>query len=287
MKKYVLVCAMCMFVLPALGAGRSLIGGTMNSVDNDGRMATLSNNRLHPSVKITHGAAVVVNDNGGVSVADDDPQPADAHALELAAKKKACIDNNVGIGNTFVWASYKSDTTNYATMIEDTENPDNNVCFVNVGLQSKDERVNISDIQPRYFKMGDTIVCGSWADEAVLEKRILDGKKTARILSTVGASVAGVGLGFGIMEGFGNKLLAKGERLNKVDDNWKDNGGTFNTARLTSDSIAGVVLGTVGGVVTGVVVKKAQIKKGFEDISCVVNGQIIGNYGDELSININ
>ncbi|MBQ6735871.1 MAG: hypothetical protein IJQ90_00070, partial [Alphaproteobacteria bacterium] len=37
---------------------------------------------------------------------------------------------------------------------------------------------------------------------------------------------------------------------------WKNEDGKFNTARLASDSIAGVVLGTVGGVVTAHVVKK-------------------------------
>ncbi|MBO4672052.1 MAG: hypothetical protein J5608_00145 [Alphaproteobacteria bacterium] len=65
---------------------------------------------------------------------------------------------------------------------------------------------------------------------------------------------------------------------------WKNAEGKFNTARLASDSIAGVVLGTVGGVVTGVVVKKNQVKKGFEDISCTVGGQVVGGYGDEIRV---
>lgn len=65
---------------------------------------------------------------------------------------------------------------------------------------------------------------------------------------------------------------------------WKDAEGNFNKARLASDSIAGVVLGTVGGVVTGHVVKKNQIKKGFEDITCTVGGQEVGSYGDEIVV---
>ena len=65
---------------------------------------------------------------------------------------------------------------------------------------------------------------------------------------------------------------------------WKDEEGNFNTARLASDSIAGVVLGTVGGVVTSVIVKKNQIKKGFEAIQCAIGGQTVANYGDEFVV---
>ena len=48
---------------------------------------------------------------------------------------------------------------------------------------------------------------------------------------------------------------------------WKNAQGEFNTARLASDSIAGVVLGTAGGLITSSVVKKNQIQEGFEDIA--------------------
>ncbi len=65
---------------------------------------------------------------------------------------------------------------------------------------------------------------------------------------------------------------------------WKDSLGNFNTARLASDSIAGVVLGTVGGIVTANVIKKAQIKQGFEDIKCYIGGQSIANFGDEFVV---
>lgn len=61
---------------------------------------------------------------------------------------------------------------------------------------------------------------------------------------------------------------------------WRDAEGNFNTARLASDSIAGVVLGTVGGVVTAHLVKKNQLKKGFEDIQCHIGGQSVADYGD-------
>lgn len=65
---------------------------------------------------------------------------------------------------------------------------------------------------------------------------------------------------------------------------WRDENGEFNTARLASDSIAGVVLGTVGGIVTANLVKKAQIKQGFEDIGCYIGGQSVAGYGDEFYV---
>lgn len=67
---------------------------------------------------------------------------------------------------------------------------------------------------------------------------------------------------------------------------WKNAEGKFNTSRLASDSIAGVVLGTVGGVVTSTVVKKNQIKNGFEDVYCSISGQEVGGYGDEISVGV-
>ncbi len=65
---------------------------------------------------------------------------------------------------------------------------------------------------------------------------------------------------------------------------WRDENGEFNTARLASDSIAGVVLGTVGGIVTSNLVKKAQVKQGFEDIGCYIGGQSVAGYGDEFNV---
>ena len=67
---------------------------------------------------------------------------------------------------------------------------------------------------------------------------------------------------------------------------WKDEEGNFNTARLVSDSIAGVVLGTAGGLITSSVVKKNQVKSGFEDIMCTIGGQPVGSYGDEIQVGI-
>lgn len=68
---------------------------------------------------------------------------------------------------------------------------------------------------------------------------------------------------------------------------WKNAEGKFNSARLASDLTAGVVLGTVGGVVSGVVIKKNQVKKGFEALHCTVGGQKIADWGDEFSVGLN
>ena len=67
---------------------------------------------------------------------------------------------------------------------------------------------------------------------------------------------------------------------------WKNAQGEFNTARLASDSIAGVVLGTVGGVVTSSVMKKHQVEDGFEDLKCTIGGQPVAGWGDEFNVGV-
>ena len=67
---------------------------------------------------------------------------------------------------------------------------------------------------------------------------------------------------------------------------WKNAEGGFNTSRLLSDSIAGVVLGTAGGLITSHVVKKNQVEGGFEDIQCTVGGQVVSGWGDEFQVGI-
>lgn len=67
---------------------------------------------------------------------------------------------------------------------------------------------------------------------------------------------------------------------------WKTASGNFNGARLASDSVAGVVLGTVGGVVTSNIIKKNQVKGGFESLQCTVGGQMVADYGDQFQVGI-
>lgn len=147
---------------------------------------------------------------------------ADTKTVDTREKEKnACINNNIGIGNTFVWASRYSNRDNYATMVEDTENPENNTCFVRVEVKSTDNRVSTSDIPAKYFEWGQNITCGAWADEGTLKQRILDAKKTARTWATVGGAVGGAGVGVGIMELFGNKLIGgkvQGQKNKNLSD---------------------------------------------------------------------
>lgn len=123
------------------------------------------------------------------------------------AERNACINNNIGISNSFVWASRYSNTSDYSSMIEDTKNPQNNVCFVRVELKSSDSRISVSDIPAKYFMWGENIECGSWVNEADMEKRILDAKKGARVGGIVASTVGGAGVGVGAMELFGNKAI--------------------------------------------------------------------------------
>ncbi len=67
---------------------------------------------------------------------------------------------------------------------------------------------------------------------------------------------------------------------------WKDSEGNFNTIRLASDLTAGVVLGTVGGVVSGVVIKKKQVEKGFDALHCTVGGQTVADWGDTFNVGL-
>lgn len=137
-----------------------------------------------------------------------DDKPDDKPAKDMREKEReACIRNNIGIGNTFVWASRYSDINNYATMVEDVENPENNTCFVLVGVKSSDSRIDLSDLPSKYFEMGRNISCASWVDEGKIESRILDAKKKNRTLATIGGVVGGATLGVGSMELFGNRAI--------------------------------------------------------------------------------
>lgn len=194
-----MVMAVCASASAASPARHSTVAGHVAAAP---RMVTLSKSALDAkkaSVKIDAGTQpVAVASEEVVAVEQKDMRE---------KERTACMSNNIGIGNTFVWASKFSDISNYASMVEDTENPDNNVCFVRVELKSNDAKINISDMQGRYFEMGENITCGSWVDEAKLEKRILDAKKTARTLGTIAGAVGGAGIGVGAMELFGNKMI--------------------------------------------------------------------------------
>ena len=84
-----------------------------------------------------------------------------------------------------------------------------------------------------------------------------------------------------------NGIIAVRDSLAGGASVWKTaDTGEFNYARLASDSIAGVVLGTAGGIITSNVVKKNQIKSGFDDVMCTVGGQSVANWGDEFRVGV-
>ena len=67
---------------------------------------------------------------------------------------------------------------------------------------------------------------------------------------------------------------------------WKNAEGKFNTARLASDATAGVILGTVGGIVSANIIKKKQVEKGFDALNCTIGGQKVADWGDEFSVGL-
>ena len=169
--------------------------------------------RYTASINQLGGMNIIANTNGqdndGVmQITTETKTPEEPEVDKREAERNACINNNIGIGNTFVWASRYSNTSSYSTMVEDTTNPENNVCFVRVELKSDDEsRISVADIPAKYFMWGENIECGSWVNKKDMEQRILDAKKGARIGGIVASSVGGAGLGVGIMELFGNRVI--------------------------------------------------------------------------------
>lgn len=87
-------------------------------------------------------------------------------------------------------------------------------------------------------------------------------------------------------KGIYSQLVSIHDKFRDKKSVWKDAEGNFNTARLASDSIAGVVLGTAGGLITSHVVKKNQVENGFEDIKCTIGGQNVAEWGDQFRVGI-
>lgn len=86
-----------------------------------------------------------------------------------------------------------------------------------------------------------------------------------------------------------NRIASTVSAINQIElkqSVWRNAEGKFNTARLVSDSVAGVVLGTAGGLITSNVIKKNQVENGFEDISCTVGGQVVANWDDEFRVGV-
>ncbi len=213
---FVATSAMAADMTPAQNRGRSTQSAQMRSAPRS----------TGPKVVVGGGAGGAVNETGSVAINVESAVAAPVNMIdtpEYKARKAACLNNNIGIGNTFVWASRFGDTTNYATMIEDLNTPENNTCFVKVTLKSNDDKIQIDDaVANRYYEWNNDITCGGWIDEGKMEKAILDAKKSGRVLTTVGVAVASAGVGVGAMELFGNKLIGgkvEGQQSKKVLEN--------------------------------------------------------------------
>ena len=228
MKKILFLCVGCFAVSNAIGvpAGRGrvsmseqMLGGAPVATSS---RATVSRAQIS-AMALENGRVPADVSASNLAVTPEQMLPA-AKTEEYKSKRNACVANNVGAGDTFVWASRYSNVNDYTSMVEDVEEPDNNVCFVKITLKSDDEKVDLSDVEGRYFQMGRNIVCGSWLNKSDIEQRILDAKKTGRVLGSVGAAVAGAGVGVGAMELFGNKAIGgkvEGQKSMSDIDFWK------------------------------------------------------------------
>ena len=217
----------------------------MTPAQNRGRGAQSAQMRSAPRATAQNVSGVAssaaVNETGAAAVNVTPAVPVKVNMIdtpEYKARKAACLNNNIGIGNTFVWASRFGDTTNYATMVEDVEKPENNTCFVKVTLKSNDDKIQIADaVANRYYEWNNDITCGGWIDEGKMRQTILDAKKTGRALTVAGVAVASAGVGVGAMELFGNKLIGGKVEGQKSDDVLEDKNGYINLfATMLCDS---------------------------------------------------
>lgn len=236
----VFVLSMMVFGAEAASNARPAMSGKM----------IMSAPRYTASVNQLNGMGGITNVKEHADVVEPVKKDVEPKVDMREAERNACINNNIGIGNTFVWASRLSDTSNYASMVEDTKNPQNNVCFVRVELKSDDtSKISVDDVPAKYFMWGENIECGSWANANDLEKRILDAQKGARIGGIVAASVGGAGLGVGAMELFGNDLIGgkvKGQKESEktmydsylkylIENNRKEYDNIINAMRTVGD----------------------------------------------------
>lgn len=187
---------------PATGRGRVSMANQMMAAPR----AVMSPNQIQALAAQPEKIAVSETfAEDKLAITPPEMKPAEKDMRER--EKRACLQNNIGIGNTFVWASRYSNLGSYSTMIEDIEEPDNNTCFVKVELKSDDPKINVADVPSKYYEMGRDITCGEWANYDTLKSRILDAKKSARTWATVGGAVGGAAIGVGAMELFGNRWI--------------------------------------------------------------------------------
>lgn len=230
MKKIISFMAVLMLISPVVAAVPAGQSRRAMAQQMGAERATASRKYIETVAQVNKPSVKYEDNNAKVPVADknDDvtvvpPVQDDEDKKDMREKERtACIQNNIGVGATFVWASRYSNTGNYASMVEDVENPENNVCWVKVEVKSSDPKISVADVPAKYFVMGQGITCGDWANEDTLRQRILDAKKNVRTWGTIGGVVGGAGVGVGAMELFGNKLIG-GKVMGQKNENLSEN----------------------------------------------------------------
>jgi hypothetical protein len=75
------------------------------------------------------------------------------------------------------------------------------------------------------------------------------------------------------------------KRVPKMDaDGWRSAEGGFNTTRLLADAAGGAVIGTAAGVLTNVLMKKSQLKSGYESVQCVYGNAGAAAFGEQFIV---
>ena len=137
----------CLFVSDA-GAARPSMSEKMMAAP---RAGVASKNQISAAATLTADEAVVSKASlkAGDVNANLEINPDEMLSVKKNMREKerlACISNNIGISNTFVWASRYSDSSSYVSMVEDVEEPENNTCFVKTALKSNDPKINVSNV---------------------------------------------------------------------------------------------------------------------------------------------
>ena len=147
----------------------------------------------------------------------------------------------------------------------------------NSDITQYDKEKNTEKTVELFYNSDQDVYCQKLPEEKNLYSVTMTGDNSQVVISEQNASRL--------------KIKRAWTRLNAMSNDfkvsvWRDKQGNFNTARLASDSIAAVVLGTTGALVTSNIVKKNQVSGGFEDISCQVGGQTVAGWGDQFSVGI-
>ena len=145
------------------------------------------------------------------------------------------------------------------------------------GITQYDKEKNTEKTAKLFYNSDQDVYCQKLPEKYKLHHVTISGDNSQVIISEQNASRL--------------KIKRAWARLNAMSGDfkvsvWRDKQGNFNTARLASDSIAAVVLGTTGALVTSNIVKKNQVSGGFEDVQCTIGGQVVATWGDDFSVGI-